>query len=159
MLDPPASPSDATTVAEARPQDAPAIAEIHLAARRQAMPYLRLAHTDDETRDYFARVVCDRPCAWWVVRHRGEVAAYMLINGEDLDHLYVAPAFQGLGFGSALLAKAKVLSPHRIELWTFQRNARARAFYEARGFHAGRQTDGKNEEGEPDVQYEWRGAP
>ena len=153
----PTLPADAT-FAEACPEDAPAIAEIHVAARRQAMPYLRLAHTDDETRDYFAGAVCDWPRAWWVVRHRGQVAAYMLIDGENLDHLYVAPASQDRGFGSALLAKAKVLSPQRIVLWTFQRNARARAFYEARSFHAGRQTDGQNEEGEPDVQYEWQGT-
>ena len=147
-------PTDATII-EACLEDAAAIAEIHLAARQQAMPYLRLAHTADETRDYFAGAVCGRPQAWWVVRHRGQVAAYMLIDGENLDHLYVAPAFQGLGFGSALLAMAKTLSPRRIELWTPQRNKRAHAFYEARGFHAGRQTDGQNEEGEPDVQYEW----
>lgn len=157
MTDASPLPADAT-ITEARPEDAPAIAAIHLAARQQAMPYLRLAHTDDETRDYFAGVVCDRPRAWWVVRHRGQVAAYMLIDGEDLDHLYVAPHWQGKGFGSALLAKAKTLSPHRLELWTFQRNAPARAFYEARGFRAARQTDGENEEGEPDVQYEWRCA-
>ena len=157
MTESPALLADAT-LAEACPEDAPAIADIHLAARRQAMPYLRLAHTDDETRDYFAGAVCDRPRAWWVVRHRGQVAAYMLINGEDLDHLYVAPASQGRGFGSALLAKAKTLSPQRIVLWTFQRNAMARTFYEARGFQAGRQTDGQNEEREPDVQYEWQDA-
>lgn len=145
-------------VAEAGPEDAAAIADIHLAARRQAMPYLRLAHTDDETRSYFAGAVGHRPSAWWVARHRGQVVAYMLIDGEDLDHLYVAPAYQGQGFGSALLVKAKTLSPGRLGLWTFQRNARARGFYEAHGFSVVRQTDGENEEGEPDVRYEWRRA-
>jgi GNAT superfamily N-acetyltransferase len=155
MTETPPLPADAA-ITEARPEDAPALAAIHLTARQQAMPYLRLAHTSDETRDYFARVVCDRPHAWWVVRHRGQIAAYMLIDGESLDHLYVAPGYQGRGFGSALLAKAKTLSPHRLELWTFQRNAPARAFYAARGFRATQQTNGANEEGEPDVQYEWR---
>jgi GNAT superfamily N-acetyltransferase len=146
-------------IVEAQPQDSAAIAAIHLTARRQAMPYLSLAHTDDETRDYFARVVADRPQAWWVVRHQGHIAAYMLINGESLDHLYVAPRWQGLGFGSALLAKAKTLSPRRLVLWTFQRNGRARKFYEAHGFRSIAQTEGENEENEPDVQYEWRTAP
>ena len=144
------------TVAEAQPEDAPAIAAIHLTSRQQAMPYLQRAHTDDDTRDDFARVVGDRPRAWWVVRHRGEVAAYMLIDGENLDHLYVSPSWQGQGFGSALLDKAKALSPGGLLLWTFQRNERARAFYEARGFRSIAQTEGKNEENEPDVQYEWR---
>jgi hypothetical protein len=59
----------------------------------------------------------------------GQVVAYMLIQGENLDHLYVALGWQGLGFGSALVAKAKMLSPHRLVLWTFQRNERARSFY------------------------------
>ena len=148
-------PADAV-IDEAQPGDAPAIAAIHLTARRLAMPYLRLAHTDDETRGHFARVVCDRPGAWWVVRHREQVAAYMMIDGDDLDHLYVAPHLQGNGFGSALLAKAKSLSQHRLVLSTFQRNTPARAFYQARGFRVIGQTDGANEEGEPDVQYEWR---
>jgi GNAT superfamily N-acetyltransferase len=144
---------------EAQHQDATVIATIHLTARRQAMPYLRLAHTDEETRAYFERVVGDRSQAWWVVRHEGQAVAYMLIDGESLNHLYVAPGWQGLGFGSALVAKAKTLSPRRLMLWTFQRNERARKFYEAHGFRSVAQTDGDNEEHEPDVQYEWQNPP
>lgn len=147
------------TVDEAQSEDAWAIATIHLTSRRRAMPYLRRPHTDDETQNYFAQAVGDRPQAWWVVRHRGQVVAYMLIDGENLDHLYVSPCWQGQGFGSALVDRAKALSPDRLVLWTFQRNAGARLFYEARGFRSIRQTDGENEEGEPDVQYEWRKAP
>ena len=105
-------------VVEAQHQDAAAIAAIHLTARRQAMPYLCLAHTDVETRDCFARMVANRPQEWWVVRHQGQVVAYMLIDGDNPDHLYVAPDWQGLGFGSALLAKAKTVSPRRLVLWT-----------------------------------------
>jgi len=146
------------TIAEAQAEDAPAIAAIHLAARQQAMPYLHRAHTDDETRGYFARVVADRPQAWWALRQQGNVVAYMLIDGENLDHLYVSPHWQGRGLGSALLDLAKALSPRRLILWTFQRNDRARAFYEARGFRSIKQTNGENEEREPDVQYEWQGT-
>ena len=146
------------TIAEAQPDDAPAIVAIHLTSRRQAMPYLRRVHEDDDVRGYFAQAVGDRPQAWWVVRHQGQVAAYMLIDGEDLHHLYVSPHWQGQGFGSALLDKAKALSPARLLLSTFRRNENARAFYEARGFRCIGQTEGKNEESEPDVQYEWRGA-
>jgi GNAT superfamily N-acetyltransferase len=153
-------------IVEARPEDAQAIADIHLTARAQAMPYLwerarypSLRPTDDETRDDISGAVGDRPRAWWVVRHQGQVAAYMLLDGEDLDHLYVSPDWQGHGFGTALLDKAKKLSPDRLLLWTFQRNEKARAFYEARGFRSIAQTDGKNDENEPDVQYEWRKVP
>jgi GNAT superfamily N-acetyltransferase len=133
-------------IREAEPGDAPAIAEIHLTARLEAMPYLHLAHSDEETRDYFGRVVGDRR------------AAYMGINGEDLDHLYVRPGWQRRGIGLSLLTKAKSLSPRRLVLWTFQRNSNARAFYEAQGFGAVAYTDGCNEEKEPDVQYAWEPA-
>ena len=145
-----------SVIEPARPVDAVDIAAIHLAARQVAMPWLRLAHTEDETRDYFARVVGDRPNTWWVVRQQGEVAAYMLIDGKDLDRLYVSPPRQGQGFGSVLLDKAKVISPVGLLLWTFQRNTPARAFYEARGFRSIKETAGENEEGEPDIQYEWQ---
>jgi hypothetical protein len=38
----------------------------------------------------------------------------------------------------------------------FQRNIRARRFYESRGFHLVEETDGAaNEEREPDARYRW----
>lgn len=148
---------DPIFIEEAKVSDAPAIAGIHLDARRQAMPWLRNAHTDDAIREYFGRVVADRPGTWWVTRLEGDVVAFLCLDGEHLDHLYVAPHWQGLGLGSALLTQAKSLRP-RLLLWTFQQNSRARAFYEARGFASIKQTDGDNEENEPDVQYEWRAA-
>ena len=43
-----------------------------------------------------------------------------------------------------------------LQLWTFQRNAVARHFYERHGFRAAELTDGaRNEEVEPDVRYVW----
>ena len=146
-------------IAEATHDDASAIADIHLTARAEAMPYLARPHTDDEMRDWFAGCVGDRPAAWWVARQGGRIVGYMLIDGEGLDHLFVHPLAQGRGIGSALLDKARSLSPRRITLATFQRNARARAFYEKHGFQAVRFTDGENEEGEPDVHYLWEASP
>jgi hypothetical protein len=65
------------------------------------------------------------------------------VVGAPNDHLYVAPGWPGLGFGSALVAKAQTLSPRRLVLWTVQRNDRARKFYEAHGFRSVAQTEGK----------------
>jgi ribosomal protein S18 acetylase RimI-like enzyme len=141
---------------EATSDDAPAIADIHLAARAE---YVVRLHTDDETRDWFASIVGDRPSAWWVARQGGRAVGYMLIDDETLDHLYVRPEAQGCGVGSALLRQARSLSPRRVALVTFQRNASARAFYERRGFRPLRFTDGENEEGEPDVHYVWEASP
>jgi hypothetical protein len=48
------------------------------------------------------------------------------------------------------------LRPDGLTLWTFQRNAPARRFYEARGFVGSVFTDGsRNEEREPDALYTW----
>ncbi len=71
-----------------------------------------------------------------------------------MDHLYVDPDSQGKGLGSALLAKAQGTN-QRLSLWTFQKNKRARKFYEAKGFRPVKFTDGANEEKEPDVLYTW----
>jgi ribosomal protein S18 acetylase RimI-like enzyme len=142
----------AIEIVEATRADAPAIADIHLAARGQ---YVVRRHSDDETRGWFASIVGDRPSAWWVARLGARVVGYMLIDGEHLDHLYVHPEAQGQGVGAALLDKARSLSPRRLALVTFQRNAGARTFYEKHGFRPLRFTAGENEEGEPDVHYLW----
>jgi GNAT superfamily N-acetyltransferase len=72
-----------------------------------------------------------------------------------IRQLYVHPSAQGRGIGTELLGVAKEAFG-RLELWTFQRNARARRFYEARGFVLAEETDGtRNEEKEPDARYLW----
>jgi GNAT superfamily N-acetyltransferase len=69
--------------------------------------------------------------------------------------LYVLPQAQGDHVGTKLLQIAQD-SFSRLHLWTFQRNLRARRFYEARGFALVRETDGAgNEEKEPDALYLW----
>jgi len=87
------------------------------------------------------------------------VAGFIAIEGAYIEHLYIAPAHQGIGIGDALLQRAKELRPDGLMLWTFERNHRARAFYEKRGFVAVEFTDGsRNEERTPDVRYHWNPA-
>jgi ribosomal protein S18 acetylase RimI-like enzyme len=139
----------------ARPSDAAAIAAIHLAARREAMPYLPELYAEDDIRAWVAGRVLPQAVVW-VAEVDGEIAGYMALKGIDLEHLYVAPRSQGRGVGGALLRKAKARRPTRLRLYAFQRNAQARAFYEARGFVAAAFSDGAdNQEKEPDVLYEW----
>ena len=76
---------------------------------------------------------------------------------EHLDHLYLLPSHYRRGIGTALLDKAKQASGGKILLYAFQKNTRARAFYERHGFRAIWFGDGaENEEHEPDVLYEWQ---
>jgi GNAT superfamily N-acetyltransferase len=143
-----------TEISPARPEDTEVIVNIHLAARRESMPYLPEFVPDEEIYDWFTR----RPRNFWVARCEGKIVGYMYLHeGGMLDDLYVLPDWQGRGVGSSLLAKAKSLSPLRIELSTFQRNTKAKTFYEAHGFCRVGCTNGQNQEGEPDVQYEWTG--
>jgi GNAT superfamily N-acetyltransferase len=145
----------ATSLREARPEDAAAIAALHLAARREAMPYLRELHSDAEVRAWMSDTLLPN-AEVWVAEVAGRAVGYLALVGDSLDHLYVGPLHQGRGVGSLLLAKAKALRPEGLRLFAFQKNHRARAFYEARGFAPVRFSDGAgNEEKEPDVLYRW----
>jgi GNAT superfamily N-acetyltransferase len=144
------------TLRPATPDDADAIAVVHRAARREAMPWLPVLHSDEETRAWIRDVVQPRQAVWVAVRE-GQVIGVAALDGGMLEQLYVLPEAQGRGIGSTLLAKARHLCPGGLDLWTFQRNAAARAFYERQGFVAVETTDGSgNEEREPDVRYRWR---
>ncbi len=86
-----------------------------------------------------------------------KIVAMMALSGDMLDQLYVAPTWQRRGVGGAMLSAAMHARPAGLKLWTFQSNAPARRFYEARGFTAIEFTDGqRNEERQPDVLYEWK---
>ena len=116
----------------ARPADAEAVADVHLAARRAAMPYLPEIYTDDATRDWVREVVLPRDEVHVAEADR-RVVGFVALAGSLLEHLYVEPTAQGRGIGGALLALAKELRPEGFDLWVFQRNEQARAFYERRG--------------------------
>src|SRR5215470_2846222 len=139
----------------ARCDDAEAIADVQLASRREAMPWLPVLHSREETVAYFAGHVLLHENVLVAEANR-LVVGFIALDGDHVDHLYVAPAHQGRGIGDKLLAVAKELRPDGLTLWTFQRNARARRFYEVRGFVVSEFTDGsRNEEREPDVLYAW----
>ena len=136
-------------------RDAAAIAAIHLAARREAMPWLRDVHSDEETYSWVAEQVLPRHEVW-VAEVYAQVVGVASLEGDVLAQLYVLPGYQGIGIGSALFAKAQELRPAGFTFYVFQRNARARAFYKRRGCVAIAFGDGSdNEEGEPDVLYRW----
>ncbi len=139
----------------ARSADAEAIADVHLDSRREAMPWLPMLHSREDTIAYFAGHVLLHEEVL-VAEVNQLVVGFIALEGDHVDHLYIAPAYQGRGIGDTLLAMAKEVRPDGLMLWTFQRNARARQFYEARGFVAGELTDGsRNEEREPDALYRW----
>jgi ribosomal protein S18 acetylase RimI-like enzyme len=144
-------------VRQASIDDAVNVAELFLTTRRDAMPYLPTLYTDDQIRQWIAKVVFVK-CAVWVAETQGQIAGFMALVGDRLEHLYILPSYQRQGIGSQLLGKAKQLSPQRLELYVFQKNTPARSFYQAHGFAEVESGDGSgNEEQEPDVRCVWTG--
>ncbi len=122
------------------------------------MPFLAKLHSDDEARAWIRDTLLPK-AEVWVAEIAGRQVGYLALVDDILDHLYVGPEHQNQGVGSLLMAKAKALRPDGLRLYAFQRNQHARRFYEARGFVPVEFSDGRsNQEGEPDVLYQWRNA-
>ncbi|QES52796.1 GNAT family N-acetyltransferase [Streptomyces venezuelae] len=132
------------------------MAEVWLRSFAAALPTVRRAHGDDAVRDWFSFVVVPQYDCWVAVAG-GAVIGLLVLDGEELEQLYLDPAWRGRGVGDRLVGLAKQQRPDGLALWTFQVNGPALRFYERHGFTAVERTDGRrNEEGEPDVRYVWR---
>jgi putative acetyltransferase len=139
------------------PDDFEAVTDLWRRARLQAFPGVerRLGHTPQQDHRYFREVMLPRHDLW-VVEVEGCPAGFMAIAGDFIDQLHVAPEHQHRGLGQALLAHARALSPGGLRLFTFQINARGRAFYEKNGFVLVRLGVSPPPESEPDAEYHWR---
>jgi GNAT superfamily N-acetyltransferase len=134
--------------------DMDAAARVHRAAFDRALPTLAGLHTPEEDRWFFRERVF-KTCEVWGAFDGDAMSGILAFREDWIDQLYVLPEAQGRGLGTALLQVAKDAFD-RLQLWTFQRNAQARRFYEARGFTLVQETDGAgNEEKEPDSLYLW----
>jgi GNAT superfamily N-acetyltransferase len=153
--------------------DAPALAEIFLAARRASLSFLPVVHDDDDVREWFAGtlvpgghvIAAEQTSSAIGSEARGSVAPGTLLGFADaapgwLHHLYVAPQAQGRGVGTTLFRRATQVRPEGFDLWVFQRNTGALRFYARHGCHEVLRTDGRdNEEHEPDVRLRWAPGP
>ena len=147
----------AITIRRGAVEDAATIADVYLSSRLGAGARIpRLAHTEDDVRAWFATIVLVEHEVW-VAEADGCVVALMVLRGDSVDQLYVRPDSQRRGIGSRLIGHAK-RGRSRLRLFTFESNEPARDFYEKHGFKAIAFGDGTaNEEGAPDILYEWRG--
>jgi GNAT superfamily N-acetyltransferase len=135
-------------------EDMDTAARVARTAFDQALPALAGLHTPEEDRWFFRERVF-RTCEVWGAFDGNAMIGIVAFREDWIDQLYVLPKAQGRGIGTGLLQAAQG-SFDRLQLWTFQRNASARRFYEARGFALVRETDGAgNEEKEPDALYLW----
>ncbi|MFG2607927.1 GNAT family N-acetyltransferase [Streptomyces sp. NPDC048514] len=148
--------TDAVILRRAVAADARAAADVWLRSFAAALPTVVRPHTDDEVREYFRDVVVPVRETWVAEASGSGIVGLMVLDGETLSQLYLAPDWRGRGLGDRLVALAKERSPGGLALWTFQVNKPAHRFYERHGFAAVEFTDGGgNEEREPDVRYVW----
>lgn len=112
-------------------------------------------HTLQDAREYFRDHVL-RECSVSVAVADGVLVGLIAVNESLIAQLCVTPCAQRRGIGTLLLEHAKKLSPDGLSLFTFQRNASARSFYEKHGFDAVAFGMSPPPENEPDVEYRWR---
>jgi len=142
---------------EAEAHDLDAIIAVWHETKQDAYPYLPLeqGRTEDEDRGFFLGHIAAR-CSLWVADLDHSIVGFMALDGSYIDRLYVHPSAQRRGAGSALLGRAREISPAGLELHTHQENASARACYEKHGFEASRFGISPPPESAPDVEYHWR---
>jgi GNAT superfamily N-acetyltransferase len=149
-------PHDPWVIRRARRDEWRVVADVWFAARFAAIPRIPApVHDVESIGHYVARDMSAPEKEVWVADETGQVVAMLVLNGDWIEQLYVAPGRTGQGIGTALMAVAKTGRPY-LQLWTFQSNSGARRFYERHGFTAQEMTDGTNEESSPDARYEWR---
>lgn len=148
---------DVTRLRTAHAGDADAVVGIFQSARAAALPYLPVVHSAAEDRAFFDRLVTSGATTVAVEAER--VLGFIVLGATRVEHLYVDPAEQRRGVGSVLLRDAQSKRPSGLDLWVFERNRAAIAFYEAHGFGIVDTTAGAgNEEREPDARMAWPSA-
>src|SRR5258705_8186030 len=125
-------------------------------SRDAEQPWLeaRMSHSAGDDLRFFRDVLAPRAEVWLAVADEA-VLGLLALQGGFIAQLYVEPSVQRTGVGRALLEQARALSPLGLELYTHQRNRRARAFYERFGFRPVAFGVSAAPECEPDVRYAW----
>ena len=145
-------------IREYQPADQAAVVQVWFNAGKREYTYL--AGWQAMTLEKAAAIFCDviQPhCQLWVAAaDDSQVAGFLALNQTYVDRLYVDPACQRSGVGSALMEHAKALCPAGLELHTHQQNHGACRFYERHGFRAVKFGISPAPELMPDVEYHWR---
>ena len=134
--------------------DAPAVTRIFQSARAHSLAYLPITHSDAEDHAFFA------------ARRRAAAASRSPSTMAPSSRSWRSTATRSTTSTSIPAITARATAPRcwrprrprheHLELWVFQRNLGAIAFYEAHGFAIVASTDGAgNEEHEPDHRMAW----
>ena len=145
------------TIREYRPEDFDAVTILWRVARERSLPEFQRekGYFFFEDQGYFHDHIL-KSNKVWVAEIDKRAVAFMAMEGEFIDQLYIHPDLQRRGIGKALLDFARAQSPDHLWLYTLQVNVNARAFYEKNEFVAERFGISPAPESEPDVEYHWR---
>jgi len=145
------------SIREYRPDDFDALTILWRISREKSLPEFQRekGHFFYEDQNYFQNHILKNNQVW-VVESGQQPVAFMAMNKDFIDQLYIHPDHQRRGIGRALLDFARRLSPDHLWLYTLQINVGARAFYEKNGFVAEKFGISPSPENEPDVEYHWR---
>ena len=142
----------------ATPEDAPAMADVHVDCRAANVGSMPAMVHDRETTHRWMLGRLEAGSTGWVAERDDRVVGYAVVTDEWLDDLFLAPGETGEGVGSALLDVVKAQRPDGFCLWVFETNEGARRFYRRHGLLELERTDGStNAERSPDVRMVWPG--
>lgn len=140
-------------------EDAAAMADLHVDSRVANVGSMPEMLHDRETTRRWMRGRLQGGSSGWLAELDGRPVGYLVVTGDWVDDLFLAPGETGQGIGAALLDLAKSERPDGFCLWVFESNASARRFYLRHGLVELERTDGSaNAERAPDVRMAWPGA-
>jgi GNAT superfamily N-acetyltransferase len=144
-------------IREYKPEDFDAVTILWRISRERSIPGFQRekGHFFYEDQDYFQNKILLRNKVY-VVEKDGSPIAFMAMENDFIDQLYVHPDHWRQGVGEMLLDFAKENFSDHLWLYTLQVNSNARAFYEKNGFVAEKFGFSDPPENEPDVEYHWR---
>jgi len=144
-------------IRECQPRDFDAVTILWRLARKKSLPDFQAekGHFFSDDRNYFRDHILKKNRIW-VVEAADHPVAFLAMENDFVDQLYIHPDHWRKGIGNILLNFAREQSPKHLWLYTLQINVNARAFYEKNGFLAEKFGVRPPPESEPDVEYHWR---
>jgi len=113
--------------------DVKAISAVHHRACLIAYAFMNWRYGIDEVERWYSEKFSE--WSWTQAAFDADaMAGFIALRDRHIDQLYVDPAQQRTGIGSALLGEALNAVSGRITLDVFEDNFGARAFYERHGF-------------------------
>lgn len=138
-----------------RPQEAGAAARVLFEAADHAYRQINWHHQEEDVLNWFTATAATTRWTHIYLAIMGDaICGVMCLEPGHVDQLFVAREWQGKGIGRALVEAAKQAYPQGWDLFVFQKNTPAVAFYDALGLRRGEEGVSL-QEGEKEFNYYW----